>query len=543
MNRNLVIQSLLPLIVVCMLGWVEEKKSAAQPDLKSMSPAYLTIGGKLEVTLSGSFKHWPVTVWTDRSDVSFVVGEKSKLTVNVDSDATPGFGLLVVIDKTGASLPVPFVVGPLKSVVEAGKNNDPGTAVVFNDSVAVTGVLESAGDVDCYGLKMTQGTTLVASVLANPILGQSLDAVIQICDEQGFVLDQNDDETGVDPMLTYTAPRDGTYFVRVFGFPATPNSSVRFAGGADYRYLLRLSNGAWMDHPTIISPRSFALQSLKSRRPVGWNLKEESPVVVSPHRFGETVAFVPGVAGFRVLEFDDSKAISRGENVASWFFDLRRVPLDVTGTIERRRKIDSIPFLIDEPGQFEFRIESRRFGFPLDPACVVYDEAGNVLKTIDDIAKGQPDIRFELALKKPGKYRLNIRDVSESGGPRHVYRARIMPVRPKLKLSVAATQIKLNPGSTVKIPVTIDRIGGFDQKVSFEVEGLPAGVSLKPVVSEPKGDSAKTIELVLESKPDAKLTHVPVRIVGRFNEKAEVASASLPSGLAQADFILSVLEK
>ena len=49
------------------------------------------------------------------------------------------------------------------------------------------------------------------------------------------------------PLLTFTAPREGSYLVRVFCFPEKPNSSIRFAGGADYVYRLTLTAGPFID--------------------------------------------------------------------------------------------------------------------------------------------------------------------------------------------------------------------------------------------------------------------------------------------------------
>ena len=112
---------------------------------------------------------------------------------------------------------------------------------------AVTGVLAKSGDVDCYSVMLKQGDTLVASMIANPVLGTSMDGVIQISDSRGFVLNQNDDSKGVDPQLVVKIPRDGNYLVRAFAFPAAPNSTVRFAGAADYRYVLRLTTGPFVD--------------------------------------------------------------------------------------------------------------------------------------------------------------------------------------------------------------------------------------------------------------------------------------------------------
>ena len=45
------------------------------------------------------------------------------------------------------------------------------------------------------------------------------------------MLAQNNDYHGLDPQVRLPVPEDGTYIVRMFAFPATPDSSIGFAGG------------------------------------------------------------------------------------------------------------------------------------------------------------------------------------------------------------------------------------------------------------------------------------------------------------------------
>ncbi len=85
-------------------------------------------------------------------------------------------------------------------------------------------------------MALRAGQTLVASVAAHGTLGSPMDAVLQICSSDGFVLRQNDDFHGLDPQLVFDAPRDGKYVIRIFAFPASPNSSISFSGKPSYVY-------------------------------------------------------------------------------------------------------------------------------------------------------------------------------------------------------------------------------------------------------------------------------------------------------------------
>ena len=101
---------------------------------------------------------------------------------------------------------------------------------------------------DGFAVALTRGQTLVASLEAERHLGSPMDAVLQVVSPDGFVLAQNDDDIGRDPRIVFEAPSAGTYIVRLFAFPAKPDSSIRFAGGSDYVYRLTLTTGGFIDY-------------------------------------------------------------------------------------------------------------------------------------------------------------------------------------------------------------------------------------------------------------------------------------------------------
>ena len=109
---------------------------------------------------------------------------------------------------------------------------------------------------------------MVADLLGNDILGSPMDAVLQVHSENGFIMAHADDSPKFDPRLAFTPSKDGDYFVRVFAFPATPNSSIRYAGGADYIYRLTLTTGPYALHPLPFVRTEGQPTKLKL---IGWN--------------------------------------------------------------------------------------------------------------------------------------------------------------------------------------------------------------------------------------------------------------------------------
>lgn len=79
---------------------------------------------------------------------------------------------------------------------------------------ARTGELGSAGDEDRYRFTATQGEGVLMEI-QSAALGFPLDAWLRVEDLTGRELARNDDATGADPRLEWTASEDGTYVAAV----------------------------------------------------------------------------------------------------------------------------------------------------------------------------------------------------------------------------------------------------------------------------------------------------------------------------------------
>ena len=106
-----------------------------------------------------------------------------------------------------------------------------------------------------------------------------MDAVLQVVSQEGLVLAQNDDDVGRDPRIVFEAPSAGTYIVRLFAFPAKPDSSIRFAGGSDYVYRLTLTTGGFIDYAF---PLAVGRDGPKAVEAIGWNIPAAARVLPVP---------------------------------------------------------------------------------------------------------------------------------------------------------------------------------------------------------------------------------------------------------------------
>ena len=101
---------------------------------------------------------------------------------------------------------------------------------------------------------------------------------------------------GLDPQVNYAVRADGTYTVRVFAFPATPDSSIRHFGSDLSVYRLTITTGPFVDYATPLAVREGADTDFTL---YGWNLKEkttrEAPLITrrEPHDCFDLTAVKP----------------------------------------------------------------------------------------------------------------------------------------------------------------------------------------------------------------------------------------------------------
>ncbi|HVX15550.1 MAG TPA: PPC domain-containing protein [Pirellulales bacterium] len=211
------------------LGWLPVA-AAAPPDVKYLYPAGATRGTTVEVVAGGNAGDGPAQAWVSRSGmhVAPVADKKGTFSIAVSPDAPPGLYWVRIHNAEGAAAPVPFVVDTLPNVNEQEPNDTVAKAQsITTPGCTVNGRLEKRGDVDVFAVSLKQNQTLVAAVTANGTLGSPMDSVLQVVMPRGSVLDQNDDERGLDSLLAFEAPADGTYLVRIFAFPAAPMPRFR----------------------------------------------------------------------------------------------------------------------------------------------------------------------------------------------------------------------------------------------------------------------------------------------------------------------------
>lgn len=498
------------------------------PALTRLFPSGAGRGQTVAVDASGTFDHWPVKTWIDGRGVAIRVETgKGKLTVVAAEDAAPGVRWVRFYDEEGATALRPFLVGVLPETSEVEPNDEPTAAQRLAGSrITVNGRLASAGDVDGFTLALRRGQTLVADLEAKRLLGSPMDAVLQLANPEGIVLAQNDDDAGSDPRIVFEVPSDGMYIVRLFAFPAQPDSSIRFAGGGDFVYRLTLTTGGFIDYafPLAVGPGGP-----KNVEAVGWNIPAAARLLAVPEsdpgdEFAIGHACLAGTARIRrvpiaAIAEADPNDLSRPQAVAS--------PVVLSGRIDPPGDQDALRFTLHKGDKRVIRVESRALGRPLDPVLRILDAGGKVLAETDDTGRNDRDLERSFTAPADGDYRLVVRDLNGQGGPRFAYLLSVLEPRPDFTLSLASDRFDLTPGKATKIAVTVQRKDGLAEPIEIVADGLPAGVTARPATSKPGDASARAVTVELSAVVSA--SPGPFRIVGRTaREPRTVHAATAP---------------
>lgn len=501
--------------------------SADAPDAKSLFPAGARAGDTVEITAMGTFKPWPVRAYITGEGVRIEPAKtEGKFSVVVDLDAMHGIRWIRFANDDGVSAARPFVIGGLVELNEKEPNEELSQATeVGSEPRIVNGTLakgEKGADLDVFRVPLKKGATLVAALDANRTLGSPIDGVLQIVSAGGFVLAQCHDELGLDPRLVFTAPADGDYFVRVFGFTSVGTTALRFVGDPAGVYRLTLTTGPFLDYkfPFWTPPdkkHPFIIQ--------GWNLPEakewpQAGTLRLPHlvELPESLRGAPIYTCGTAFSLGSLSGASPAEVAAKPTAPPAKdepcaieVPALVNGRLHRPGMRNAYSLKVVKNQNLRIRVISQELAFPVDPLLKVEASDGTQLLRADDGKRGEYDVDTTYRAAADGEIRLVVEDLFGAGGERYVYLLDVRTIEPDFEIGLATSELYGRVGEDLEIPITIERVGGLADDIEIRVEGLPTEIGTASAVSTAKGESAKKVTLKLKG---AKAFTGPVRVVG-----------------------------
>ena len=500
------------------------------PKIDALTPAGVRQGESVTVGLIGTPGDQPLEVWCSRAELTAQATEDAgQIELSAAEDAPSGVYWIRIHNAAGASTLRPFLVGTLPEVTEVEPNDAASSAQTVDAAGAVVnGILSETADVDMFVVPLTAGQTLVASLDADRTLGSPMDGVLQVVSPQGFVVQQNDDDHGIDPQIAFIAPADGAYAVRLFAFPKQPNSSIQFSSGNTYVYRLTLTAGPFVDRVVPLSN-----DPIGPFRAAGWNIVE--PLQFAPLRDGQTLKAAlpaPGTWEFERLPVVPDAVQAEIDSAAATTTLL--VPGATWGSLEEPGDADVFTFQGTAGAKLSLSVLARSAGSPLDPVLTVYNVDGKVLDTADDGGGGRFDPSLTFSPPADGEYRIEVSDRFGFGGERFFYVLTATPERPDFAVQLDQDAYVVRPSEPLEIKLSVARSGGMAEPVTLAVDAVPDGVTVTLVEPQPdesgawvvpNGTNAATLKL---EASDGTTYSGPVSIIGTSGDESQRRPATAP---------------
>ncbi len=448
---------------------------AEKPELTRIFPSGGQAGTVVDVEATGKFPVWPIQAWSDTDSIRWSFEEKSgKLKANIEASAKPGLHWIRLFHPNGATSIRPFLVSNAAEQIEVEPNNRIADAnAIVTLPFCFHGGLDKRGDVDLFSTVLMTGQRLVATVDSSQLLRTPVDASLQLLDSRGFVVAENLDHFGLDPCLDFIAPREGMYFVRVFGFPTTPDSTIAFGGGADWIYRLRLQSGGEPLRDPVHSSQ-FPAQS-------------------------------------NILTMESDSAAIRDDALSI------ELPAYVTGAISHPGQRRFLRYRAIASQQYRMQLIARELGSDLDATVAILDAQGKQLSQQDDVGNDRdPDLKWKAPTD--GEYFIEVKDFHQAGGPGFEFELMVRALVPDFKLSIPNDLIQVTIGKETEIQVKLDRELEFKGEIIVSLAGMPEGVDCPDVKSIHGSDTEKKITLRVKSTVP---TQGPVKIVAKAAELSD----------------------
>lgn len=235
----------------------------APPVLNTVFPVGGKSGTSVEVTVTGGNLQSLQTLHCSVSGIKCEKIEASRFRLTIPADTPPGLCDLWAVGDNGISAPRTFVIGSRVEQLEVEPNEVATAATPIPLDVVINGQIDKHGDVDHFRFDAKQGQRVVIECWAERI-DSRMRAVLEILDVSGRRLAVNRGYYGIDPLIDFQVPDDGSYVVKVHDLISS--------GGAELYYRLDIDTG-----PRVAFSVPNVIERGKTSRVAlyGWNLSHQ----------------------------------------------------------------------------------------------------------------------------------------------------------------------------------------------------------------------------------------------------------------------------
>jgi len=566
-----------------------------QARLNAVFPTGGQRGASFDLTLAGGtdldeasqlyFSHPGITAQQKTQAVEGkAVPLAGQFVVTIAGDVPVGVYDIRARSMYGLSNPRTFSVGDRKEINETEPNNTLDKAQPIELNLVVNGRSDGGADIDWYKFTAQAGQRVIIE-LRSKQLDSRMEGAVDLVSSDGRRLVHRRTLGRNEPVLDFTVPAAGDYFLKVYDF--------LYGGNAEYAYRLAVHTGAYLD---FVIPASGIAGASGEYTVYGRNLPGGQPSALKaadgrildqlkvqialpadPTLLEPGQQLQPGEAGIDGVSWSLPTPAGTSNPLTIFFASAPTAieqepnnspdkaqkltpPLELTGQFQARADVDL--YEIDAKANDVLWIEvfGERSFSAADPVLIIDqvkkndkgeealtrvtaldDNATNIGGALFNTASDDPVFRF--AAPADGTYRITLRDraFESRGDPSFVYRLSIRRETPDFRLvalppfpttdpnQVAGTwDLGLRKGDNAQLTVMAFRRDAFNGVIDLTVEGLPEGVTCSGASIGPGQVSAA---LVFSATEQAAEWHGAIRILG----KGRLEDAALVKGVTDAE--------
>lgn len=258
----------LHIIIAVWLAMNAERLSVGQvpPALNTVFPIGGQVGQSVEVTVAGSNLEGLRTLHCSIPSVACERLDSSRWRLAIPGNAPLGLCDVWAISDSGISSPRTFAIGNRPEHLEAEPNDKAIQVMAVPLDIVLNGQIDNAGDVDLFRFEARRGQRVIVECSAERI-DSRLRAVLEVFDATGKRLAVNRGYFGIDPLIDFPVPDDGSYVVKI--------QSLTSVGSAEHYYRLAIDTG-----PRVVFAMPNVVRRGQATRVAlyGWNLAQASGV-------------------------------------------------------------------------------------------------------------------------------------------------------------------------------------------------------------------------------------------------------------------------
>lgn len=429
---------------------------ALPPVIESVYPAGGRIGTDFPVQVRGAWPDWPVAVRAVVQGVTVTPGaDPGNFQVRVEANTPVGPTLLRFFTAGGASDPVQFVISDTAEILEPDDAPAASSTVIVRLLPAtLNGRLMASDELDAWLFPVTAPTQISAKMAALS-LDAPLRATLTLLDGQGQTVTVSADVPGRDPSLSAALNRPGLYRLQVgFRQSAVADGAADAAAGVDALYRV--------------------------------TLRGEAIIEIPPDPIEELGPLDPNI-----LRPETSPNL----------FDL---PVSIRGFVSPAGDRDRYGFTAGALQRYEIRLATASIGSPLNGLIEIADSTGDILAS----AAG-PDAELTWVAPNDGEYVIWVSEVAGGGGTTSLYDLEISAPEPELNALISTHTLRLAPGSSTNLSLSVVVPPDFRTLMTVSAEGLPRGVAM---TAGPLAPGLHSTTPTLTVAADAPPTNCPIRL-------------------------------